>query len=114
MTIGERIKERRKELKMNGEELAKKIGKNRATLYRYENGEIENLPLDILEPIARALDTTPVYLMGWEEVKKNNDAMSDIIVRMRTDEKFFNAVSIMYGLDEVKFDSINQMLSLLK
>lgn len=67
MTIGDRIKNRRKYLKMSADELGKRLGKDRSTIYRYEKGDIENLPLDILEPIANALDTTPQYLMGWEE-----------------------------------------------
>lgn len=67
MNIGKRIKDRRKELKMSADELASRLGKDRSTIYRYEKGDIENLPLDILEPIAAALNTTPAYLMGWEE-----------------------------------------------
>ena len=71
MSIGHRIKERRKALKMSADELGKRLGKNRATVYRYENGDIENLPIDILAPIAEALETTPQYLMGWDtETKK--------------------------------------------
>ena len=63
--IGQRIKERRKELDMTADELGRRIGKNRATVYRYENGDIENLPIDVLKPIAKALDIAPQYLMGW-------------------------------------------------
>ena len=66
MTIGERIKNRRIELGLSVEELASLLGKNRATIYRYESDEIENLPITILEPLARVLLTTPTYLMGWE------------------------------------------------
>lgn len=69
MKIGQRIKERRKELKISADELGRRLGKDRSTIYRYENGDIENMPLDILEPIAEALDTTPQYLMDWEEKK---------------------------------------------
>ena len=67
MSIGLRIKSRRKELKMSADELGKRLGKDRSTIYRYEKGDIENLPLDILEPIAEALETTPQYLMGWSK-----------------------------------------------
>lgn len=67
MTIGEKIKDLRKRQNMSVEELAFKLGKNRATIYRYEKGDIENLPLDALEPLASALNTTPAYLMGWED-----------------------------------------------
>lgn len=52
---------------MSAEELAKRLGKNRATIYRYESSEIENLPITIIEPLAKILQTTPAYLMGWEE-----------------------------------------------
>ncbi len=76
MTIGNRIRNRRKELNLSVDEVAEKLNKNRATIYRYENDEIENLPINILEPLAEILDTTPAYLMGWEE---NNDEKIDTI-----------------------------------
>lgn len=46
---------------------------DRATIYRYERGDIENLPLDVLEPLANALETTPGYLMGWEDSPKKKE-----------------------------------------
>lgn len=70
MNIGNNIKRRRIELGLSVEELAKRIDKNRATVYRYENHDIENLPITILGPLARALDTTPADLMGWEVLKE--------------------------------------------
>lgn len=66
MNYGERIKQRRLELGYSVDELAHKIGKSRATIYRYENGSIEDLPITIMEPLARALETTPADLMGWK------------------------------------------------
>lgn len=67
MSVGENIKNRRKELGLNVEDLAKAIGKNKATVYRYENGDIESLPVDVLEPLAQVLKVTPADLMGWNE-----------------------------------------------
>lgn len=66
MNIGNRIKQRRLELALTVDDLADLIGKSRATIYRYENGDIENMPTTILEPLASALHTTPAYLMGWD------------------------------------------------
>jgi transcriptional regulator with XRE-family HTH domain len=66
MDVGKRIKERRIELNISVDELAKRLNKNRTTVYRYEKGDIENLPIDILGPLAKALNTTPAYLMGWD------------------------------------------------
>ncbi len=67
MTIGERIKKLREEKNITVDKLAELIGKNRATIYRYESSEIEKLPTSVLEPLCKALGTTPAYLMGWTD-----------------------------------------------
>lgn len=67
VNIGKRIQNRRKELKLSIDEIAKRLNKNRTTVYRYERGDIGNLPLETLKPLAEILETTPAYLMGWEE-----------------------------------------------
>ena len=66
MTTGERMKARRKELGLSAEYVAERLGVSPATIYRYEKGEIEKMPGNILEPISRILNTTPSYLMGWD------------------------------------------------
>lgn len=50
MALGMRIKARRIELGLSVDEVATKIKKNRATVYRYESDDIENLPATVLEP----------------------------------------------------------------
>lgn len=77
MTVGERIKARRKEIGKSVDQIADELGKNRATIYRYESSDIKKLPLDILEPLARVLHTTPWYLMGWTEEPTDTGADSD-------------------------------------
>ncbi len=67
MTIGERIRHRRKAIGMSADTLAERIGVSRSTIFRYENGHIEKMPMDNLVPIARHLNTTVGYLMGWEQ-----------------------------------------------
>lgn len=111
MTIGERIRARRKEIGMSADELGKRLGKDRSTVFRYEKGDIEKVPIDILEPIAKALNTTPAALMGWEEVQKNNNTIADIVVRLRSDDEFYNVVS---KLNELDSDKLSSLLTLLK
>nr|DAG05025.1 MAG TPA: helix-turn-helix domain protein [Siphoviridae sp. ctuy39] len=65
MTIGQRIKNRRICLGLSVDEVALKLGKNRATIYRYEKDDIKDLPITVLEPLANVLETTPADLMGW-------------------------------------------------
>ena len=67
MDVGERIKNRRKQLGLSAEQIAAELGVSPATVYRYESNEIMNMRIDKLEPIAKALHTRPAYLMGWSE-----------------------------------------------
>ena len=106
MSIGQRIKKLRKEMGLSADQLAAKLGKNRATIFRYENGDIENLPLDILTPLAKALNTTPAYIMGWEDMRKNNDFIADAVVKMQNDENFLNAVKSIYNMDGDKLKGL--------
>lgn len=67
MTTGERMKQRRKEIGFSAEKVAERLGVSPATIYRYEKGDIEKVPVDSLAELAKILQTTPAYLMGWEE-----------------------------------------------
>ncbi len=66
MKIGDRIKKRREEIGLSVDEVARRLGKHRATIYRYESNDIEKFPTEILEPLAAVLQTTPAFLVGWE------------------------------------------------
>lgn len=66
MSVGERIRLKRKQKSMTLEELSRFVGVSRQTLSRYENNIIA-VPSDRMELVATALDTTPAYLMGWDD-----------------------------------------------
>lgn len=67
MTIGERIKQRRIELGLTQTELAHRLGnKSRTSVCTVETNK-EDLTTDRIRKYAEALETTPAYLMGWEE-----------------------------------------------
>ena len=68
--IMNRMKSRREELNMSYQTLSEKVGISKSTLQRYETGYIKNMPVDKLEDIAKALDISPSYLMGWDEPAK--------------------------------------------
>lgn len=65
MNIGKRMKDRRKQLGLTADQVAEKLNVSRASIFRYEKGDIEKFPLDSLTPLAEALQTTPEELMGW-------------------------------------------------
>jgi len=67
MKLNERIKARREELNLSQDELAKRLGyRSRSTINKIELG-INDVTHSKLEAMAKALETTCEYLMGWEE-----------------------------------------------
>jgi len=67
MNIGERIKRRREALGMTQSDLARKVGyTSRSTINKIEK-DGRGISQDKIVAIARALKTTPSYLMGWED-----------------------------------------------
>ena len=66
-TVGENILKMRKSLGWTQEELAKKMGyKSKSTINKIELG-INDIPQSKIVKFADVLDTTPSYLMGWED-----------------------------------------------
>ena len=70
--MNEILKERRKELGFTADELAKMANVSRATLYRYESGELSEIPSTTLVLLAKALKTDVSHLLG-EKNKKESD-----------------------------------------
>ena len=70
MTAGERIRQKRKELNLSQDDLAKKVGyKSRSSIQKIECAR--KLPLNKVEVMAHALNCTPGFLMGWEDEEGN-------------------------------------------
>lgn len=68
-TVGERIRDRRRELGLSADHVAKALGKDRSTYYRYESNDIENMPMSILQPLAKILGVSEAFLIsGRHEV----------------------------------------------
>lgn len=83
MTTGQRMKDRRKKIGLSAEKVAELLGVSPATIYRYENGDIDKVPGDKLGPIAKALQTTPAYLMGWNDDNSNTPSNAIPYIRGR-------------------------------
>lgn len=67
MKIGEKIKKLRNELGLTQEDLATCANTTKQTIHKYETGIITNIPASKIKSIAEKLNTTPAYLMGWED-----------------------------------------------
>lgn len=75
MTVGAKLRSRRKQLGFSAEYIAERLGCSPATVYRWENGDIEKMPIDSIVPVAAVLGVTPAYLLGWEDI--NAEQLTD-------------------------------------
>lgn len=65
--IGKRIQQRRKTLNISVADIASYTGLSKATIHRYENGDIKNIKLPVIETIASILNVNPLWLIGKSE-----------------------------------------------
>ena len=83
MEIGDRIKKRREELGMSQEELAKKVGyKSRSSINKIEI-DGRGLPQSKIVAFAKALRTSPAYLMGWIDIAEQNKPTADELQKFK-------------------------------
>lgn len=102
MNIGERIKQRRIELGYTQEELAKRMGyKSKSTINKIEMG-INAMPVPKVAAFAKALETTPTYLMGWEDEAPEDPITDDDRILLRayhhSSDGIQESVRILLGL----------------
>ena len=87
-TIGSRIRSRREELGLSQDELSQRLGyKSRSSINKIELNQ-RNLTQSKIKAIADALETTPSYIMGWNESEQKNDVdklkLFDNLFRIQT------------------------------
>lgn len=112
MTTGQRMKNRRKAIGLSAEKVAEILGVSPATIYRYENGDIEKVPGDRLGPIASALQTTPAYLMGWTD--GDRDALPANVIPMPEMRKIPLVGTIACGEPILAEENIEEYISIPK
>ncbi len=80
--LKDKIKELRKKSGLTMRQLADAVNVSEATISRWESGNIPNMRRDKIYDLAKALNTTPAYLMGWDEysefVQQPNTPDSDL------------------------------------
>ena len=82
VTVGQRIKEQRVRLGMTQDELAERMCIPKTTLSAYENDKID-FKASRLAELAKALFTTPDYLLGFDDGEKGEgEQITDTIVAL--------------------------------
>jgi transcriptional regulator with XRE-family HTH domain len=89
--------------------VAKELGISSASITWWKKGE-RNPSQRTLKAIADYFGISVSYLLGYEVQEKNNDTLSDIVVRMRRDIKFFETVKLLDKASEDQLTVVNSML----
>lgn len=93
--IGKRIRERRREQGVSVVDIADSTGLSKATIHRYENGEIRNIKIPIIESIAETLNCNPLWLVGKSETIERATPTHDLISAI---DQFISYVEHTKGL----------------
>lgn len=75
--MAQRIKALRQEKGLTLEQVADVVGVGKSTVRKWETGMIANMKRDKIADLAKALGTTPAYLMGWKETEGEKDSPSE-------------------------------------
>ena len=81
MKLGDKIRIARENAGLTQEELGKRCGTTKQTIYKYEIGKVTNIPLDRLEMIAETVGVSSSTLLGWDNDKDKptaSDGLSDV------------------------------------
>ncbi len=70
--LKDKIKDLRQQAGLTMRQLADAVNVSEATISRWESGNISNMRRDKIYDLAKALNTTPAYLMGWEECSEED------------------------------------------
>ena len=100
-----RARKRRLELRLSQEEVANRMGlAHRVSVYNIEKGR--PITQKVIVRLAKALETTPSYLMGWETDSKPS------VPKRYTDhlEKWNDE----FGYEEFSEDELNELIKYAK
>jgi len=59
--------ERRKQKGLSAKKLGELVGVDKTTIYRYEKGQIDKMPLTVANKLASALDINPAFIAGFSK-----------------------------------------------
>lgn len=114
MKVNEIIKKRRKELGLTLKQVAEKLGVSESLISRYESNDVKNMGIDKIIPLAKVLDTTPAFLMGWETKKEKENINIDTATTDYIMIPLYSSISAGYGASDVDFIEMIPVFNLKK
>lgn len=119
--IGKNIRRRRIELGLSQEELAERCGfKSKSSINKMESG-VQGLPQSKIVAVAKALETTPGYIMGWEGVEESqqpeyytDEATAKIAYEIALNPELRALFDVQHDMDPADMRALRSMALALK
>lgn len=114
-TTSERLREAMDMAEKKQIDLVRATGIDKGSISNYLSGRYEPKQ-EAIYKLAIALDVSEMWLWGYDvpperpKEQKNNDAIADIVLKLRTDEKFLLAVKKIYNFEPDKLDSLLNLI----
>lgn len=121
-TISQRLREAMDNAGKKQADLVRETGLDRGAISSYLSGKYEPKQKAIYK-LAQALDVSESWLLGYEvpmvrtDGQKKNDQLAKLVVKMRTDAEFYEAVATLSSLaenNEGQYRGMVQLLATLK
>lgn len=115
-TISERLREALNAAGKKQADLVRDLGLDRGSVSSYLSGKYEPKQKAIYK-MAQYFGVSEAWLLGYDVPmgrtpgQKKNDQLAKLIVKMRTDEDFYNTVLRLSELSEKQYRGVQQLLS---
>lgn len=115
-TISQRLREALTASGKKQADLVRETGLDRGSISSYLSGKYEPKQKAIYK-MAKALDVSESWLLGYDvpmlrtPEQKKNDQLAKLIVKMRTDNDFYNTVLALASLNEKQYQGVKQLIS---
>lgn len=114
-TTANRIKEAMKKADKRQADIAREADIDKGALSSYLKGKYEPKQ-DVIYRIARVLNVSEMWLWGYDcpmerpIMQKKNDDLTDIVLRLRTDDEFADIIRGISQLNEIQLASVKQVV----
>lgn len=117
MDMGQKIHSLRTQKGLTLEELGNMVGVGKSTVRKWETGIIANMKRDKILKVSEALETTPAYLMGWEEddktlTRKDERDIEKILEQTR--EQLTSQEGLMFDGDPASPEAVESILAAMQ
>ena len=115
-TIADRLREALTAAGKKQADLVRETGLDRGSVSSYLSGKYEPKQKAIYK-MAQALDVSESWLLGYDvpmartPESKKNDQLAKLIVKMRTDNDFYNTVAALASLNEKQYRGIKDLIT---